>query len=342
MEIELTGKTIVPFVIFRVEYSEREMGMEATPWDAIGTAEHECCRAGWKSDFAIVSAVAIKTKMLAVEPSDGVEVLGLQREPAQPFDHTGCGGAKGKNPRPSCPGRTLFHGCAPGLTMPIKSSGRASLDVIDRFGDADDGGVGWFAYPEEEMLRASHALTVDGEVWLLDPLDADGLDDLLAESGDVAGVVVLLDRHKRDAAAVANRYDVSVHIPDWMTGVASKLNAPVKRLNGRLPGTDYEVRKLVDNTFWQEGLVSDGETLYVPEALGRAGFFRTDDERVGVHPALRLFPPRSLQRYQPERLLVGHGPGLHEDVPTAIRDTVSNARSRAPRLYLETAQALLT
>lgn len=226
--------------------------------------------------------------------------------------------------------------------MPMKGSGTASLDAVDRFGDADDGGVGWFAYPNEEMLRTSHALAVDGEVWLLDPLDADGLDDLLAEFGDVVGVLVLLDRHKRDAAAVANRHDVAVHIPNWMTGVASKLNAPVERLNGRLPGTDYEVRKLIDNGLWQEAIVADEETLYVPEALGRAGFFRTGDEQVGVHPALRPIPPRSVRRYDPERLLVGHGPGLHEDVSAAIADTVSNARKRAPRLYLETARAFLS
>ena len=47
---------------------------------------------------------------------------------------------------------------------------------IDRW----DGGVGWLAYPDEEGQRASHAIRHDGELWLFDPLDAPGVEELLA------------------------------------------------------------------------------------------------------------------------------------------------------------------
>jgi len=61
---------------------------------------------------------------------------------------------------------------------------------------------------------------------VFDPVDAPGVDDLLADLGTVAGVVVGLDRHKRDSAAIATRHDVPVYVADWMTGVAEEIDAP--------------------------------------------------------------------------------------------------------------------
>ena len=211
--------------------------------------------------------------------------------------------------------------------MPMKGSGSTSLEVIDRF----DEGVGWIAYPEETMRRASHAIERDGEVWVFDPVDAEGVDDLLAEFGSVAGVAVLLDRHKRDAAAVANRHDVSVYVPEWMNGVERKLDAPVERFGDELAG--FDINRLIDNPAWQEAVCFDGETLLVPEALGTVSYFCASGETLGVHPMLRLLPPRSLREYDPERLLVGHGEGVFEDVPRAIRDALGGARSKTPSLY---------
>jgi hypothetical protein len=213
--------------------------------------------------------------------------------------------------------------------MPMKQSGAGNLSVIDRY----DGGVGWLAHPDETMQRASHAVERDGDVWVIDPVDVEGVDDLLAEYGDVAGVVVLLDRHKRDSAAVANRHDVSVHVPSWMSGVAGKLDAPVERFTDEIAG--FEVERLVDNPFWQEAVLFDGETLVVPEALGTVEYFIAPGERLGVHPMLRLLPPKSLGEYRPERLLVGHGEGIDEDVVAAIDAALNGARTRAPGLYLK-------
>jgi hypothetical protein len=216
--------------------------------------------------------------------------------------------------------------------MPFKESGEsAALREIDR----REHGVGWMAYPNETMQRASHAIEVDGEVWVADPVDAEGLDGLLAEFGDVAGTVVLLDRHKRDAAAIANRHGVSVHVPEWMDDVAPDLDAPVERVHTELADTGIGVHKIVNNRFWQEAVlyVEDRGTLVVPEAVGTADYFRTGSERLGVHPMLRPFPPGNLRRFSPERVLVGHGEGVHEDAAAALADALSGSLARTPKLY---------
>jgi hypothetical protein len=229
--------------------------------------------------------------------------------------------------------------------MPLEMDDTRSLQVVDEFA----GGVGWLANPDERMQRTSHALaaagrTGDDPLFVVDPVDADGLDDLLAAHGSVGGVLVLLDRHTRDAAAVARRHDVPVYLPDWMDGVAAGLNAPVEYYHRSLPDSQYEVYEVVNNRFWQEGALyhPDDETLLVPEALGTAQFFRTADERVGVHPLLRPRPPKHLARLDVARLFVGHGTGIQSDAESAIRDAVTGARRRAPRLFAQTVRQLLS
>ncbi|MES3518005.1 MAG: hypothetical protein PPP58_10110 [Natronomonas sp.] len=219
--------------------------------------------------------------------------------------------------------------------MPIKASGTTDMETVDRFED----GVGWIAYPEEMMQRCSHAVARDDGVWLFDPVDADGVDDLVAEYGDVAGVAVLFDRHSRDAGAIASRHGVPVSVPSWMSGVDSKIDAPIERFEGEVAG--FDVRPLVDNPAWQEAVCFDGDTLIVPEALGTVSYFRTDSERLGVHPMLRLNPPRSLREYDADRLLVGHGEGLFDDVPRTIRETLSNARGNTLSLYWKNLRSLV-
>ena len=230
--------------------------------------------------------------------------------------------------------------------MPMKGSGAAELNLIDRW----DGGVGWLAYPEETMQRASHAVSVDGDVWVLDPVDADGVDELLGEFGDVAGVVCCLDRHKRDSGAIANRHEVPVFLPEWMTGVADAFDAPTRRFGRSLADTGFQAIRIRNSTVppWQEvGLYAppgdDPEeapvagTLYVPEAVGTCSYFRTEQERMGVHPMLRLFPPRAvLEGLRPERILVGHGEGVMEDAHRELRAALDRSRSETPSLYLKT------
>ncbi|WP_129115820.1 hypothetical protein [Halegenticoccus tardaugens] len=218
--------------------------------------------------------------------------------------------------------------------MKLKGEGTTDLREIDRW----EGGVGWIAYPEEAMQRASHALAVDGEVWVVDPVDARGVDELLAEFGEVAGVVVGLDRHRRDAAALAERHDAPVYVPDWMTGVASKLDAPVERFGRELADTGYRALTVADWSVppWQEvGLYREADgTLLVPESVGTSDFFRVGGERLGVHPMRRLLPPtRPLGGLRPERILVGHGAGVLDDATGALQTALSGSRRRAPALY---------
>ncbi|PSP82831.1 hypothetical protein BRC83_08445 [Halobacteriales archaeon QS_1_68_17] len=224
--------------------------------------------------------------------------------------------------------------------MPFKATGNASeFEEIDRW----EGGFGWIAHPEEDMRRASHALLDAGDVWVVDPVDAAGLDGLLAEEGEVAGVVVLLDRHKRDAAEVARRHDVSVHVPSWMNGVADALDAPVEYLHAELGDTGYELHRLVDNAFWQEAALYHGGdgTLVVPESLGTAPFFLAGEERLGVHPVLRISPPGVLRQFAPERILVGHGHGVRDRTTEALRDALDGSRRRMPGLYAQTLRRLV-
>jgi hypothetical protein len=203
--------------------------------------------------------------------------------------------------------------------------------AIDRWAD----GVGWIAHPDETMQRASHALAVEDEVWVVDPVDVPGLDDLLDQYGTVAGVVILLDRHTRDAAAVANRHDVAVHLPEMMAGRESEIDAPVKLTTATLGETGYGVYDLVDNRFWHEAFLYSEDTgqLIVPEAVGTARHYLAAGERLGVHPALRVLPPRRLGRLTLERIDVGHGEGVSENPAGAIDDALSGSRRRAPRLY---------
>lgn len=229
--------------------------------------------------------------------------------------------------------------------MSFKGSGSAAVHEIDRY----ERGVGWIAYPEEGMERASHAIAVPNEegepdVWVFDPVDGEGVDELLSELGTVAGVVLGLDRHKRDATALAHRHDVPVFIPEWMTGVARELDAPVERFGSRLADTGFRTIRVRNSSIppWQEVAFFDGETLIVSEALGTAEFFCAPGERLGVHPLLRAIPPRgTLGGFDPDRILVGHGEGIAEEAAVALRDALAGSRRNAPRVYVSALRSFL-
>jgi hypothetical protein len=174
-------------------------------------------------------------------------------------------------------------------------------------------GVGWLE-SGSFMRRCSHALAVDGRVWIFDAVADEEALERAAALGEPAGVVQLLDRHNRDNAAVAGRLGVPLHV-----------------VPGKAPeGAPFDVVPLVRNRFWHEVALWFPElrTLLVAEALGTAQFYRAPQERVAVAPLLRLIPPRRLLAFEPEHLLVGHGEGLHDDVTAAIREAVEHARSR--------------
>jgi hypothetical protein len=186
--------------------------------------------------------------------------------------------------------------------------------VVDEVAHA----TGWIE--EARTRRTSHALEVDGRVWLFDVVDWPGLDERVRELGEPAGVVQLLDRHNRDCAAVARRLNVPHHV--------------VPRT---LPETPFELRPVVRLRFWREVALwwPEQRLLLVADVLGTIpGYFCAGHEPAGVHPLLRLWPPRSLRGLAPDHLLVGHGEGVHRR-PAALESALRTGRRRLPRLLLD-------
>ncbi|MGE5691086.1 MAG: hypothetical protein ACM33B_11090 [Pseudomonadota bacterium] len=186
-----------------------------------------------------------------------------------------------------------------------------------RFCDEEPWGFGWFR-KGDRFVRTSHALLADGGVWLVDPLDAPGVEERVRALGEPRGVIQLLDRHARDGAAWAARLGVPHHVVPF---------APVG---------PFELVPLVRSRWWREAaLWWPGErVLAIADALGSIPYFRGGDEPLGVHPLLRLRPPWPLLRLAPEHVLVGHGRGVHgPETAAAMRDSIRAARRRLPRAW---------
>lgn len=220
--------------------------------------------------------------------------------------------------------------------MPAKATGAATGYTE---GLRWEGGVEWLVHPEETMERASHALATDEGVYLVDPLDAPGVEDLVAEYGDVAGVVLLSNYHTRDAGLFARRHDVPVHVPAGIPDAElPELAVPLERpaVGDQLGG--HELLEVATGTSlgapWFEYALFDGETLRVGESVGTPDYFRVGDERLGVMLLRRLDPPRSLHGLDPERVCSGHGRGLETEAAAALDAAVANARAGFPRALL--------
>lgn len=187
------------------------------------------------------------------------------------------------------------------------------------------------------MQRASHAIDFGDGVWIVDPVEAPGIDEKIEELGTVKGVAVLLDRHERDAAAFASRFDVPVYHPPY---VDREFEAPTEFLGATLPEESVEVIQTLDWPGWKEGALFDGETLLVADVLGNASYFTAGNERLGVHPMVRISPPQKLRRLTPDRILVGHGPGIGEDATRALDRALDGARKRLPQAWLNGLKSL--
>lgn len=201
--------------------------------------------------------------------------------------------------------------------------------VIDQW----DGGIGWLAPPDEGGQRASHAIVgEDGGVWVIDPLDAPGVDELLAEFGTVAGVAVLSNYHARDAGTVAARHDVPVYLPHWMGRVADRVEAPIERYVQELGTSGLSVHQCSPLPGWQEGIAyrQSDRTLYAPDVLGTGSDWTVGEERIALFLLARLFPPAVLEELSPERILIGHGDGVFEDASAALDEALAGARRRFP------------
>jgi hypothetical protein len=187
------------------------------------------------------------------------------------------------------------------------------------FCDEFEAGFGWLAH--EKLSRTSHALKSRGEVWVFDPVLWEPALERIRELGEPAGVVQLLDRHPRSCAEVAS----ALGVPHYVVPVQG------------IPASPLEIVPLARSRFWKEvaAWVPELRALVVGDALGTIGYFRAQGEPIGVHPLLRIRPPRTLGRYDARHVLCGHGAGIHgEEVPDAVQEALRTARRRLPKAWL--------
>lgn len=187
-----------------------------------------------------------------------------------------------------------------------------------RLCDETEWGFGWLQ--EERLQRTSHALRAEGRVWLFDPVDSPGVEERIRALGEPAGVIQLLDRHGRDCAALAERLGVPLHEMPF-DGV---------------PGAPFVPVPIVQRRLWREVALwwPDEHVLLCGDALGTVRYFVAPGELLGVHPLLRVTPPKALARFAPRHVLCGHGEGVHGDeAAPALAEALTTARRRLPRAW---------
>ncbi len=170
------------------------------------------------------------------------------------------------------------------------------MEAVDEF----EACFGWIQ--KGFLQRCSHALVADGDVWLVDPVDADGVEERVRAVGTPVGVIQLLDRHNRDCAALATRLGVPHHV------VPRKPLGPFEFVPIR------EWRRWREVALWWPA----ERVLVCADALGTIGYFRLARGRVGLHPLLRLRPPKGLQALDPRVILCGHGAGVLTDAAAEL------------------------
>src|SRR5262245_24124773 len=173
------------------------------------------------------------------------------------------------------------------------------------------------------MRRCSHALVVGDGVWVVDPVNDAGVEERLRAAGRPAGVIQLLDRHRRDCVEIAERLGVAHHV------------VPAQRFG------PFEFLPISSKRRWQEVALwwPERRVLVCADALGTVDYFRAGGERLGGHPVLRFKPPRQLGSLQPGVILCGHGEGVLEGAEAALREALSTARRRIPRQIASAAGA---
>jgi hypothetical protein len=194
-----------------------------------------------------------------------------------------------------------------------------------RYVDEEAWGFGWWR-PGDAVARTSHALRAGGGVWVVDPIDAPGAEERVRALGEPHGVIQLLDRHARDCSAWAQRLGVPLHVVPFQ------------------PVGPFELVPVARRRYWREAALwwPEERVLVTADALGSLPYFRAGDEPVGIHPLLRLRPPRALASLDPVHVLVGHGRGAHGDeVADVVRDEIRHARRRLPRAWANAALSAL-
>lgn len=218
-------------------------------------------------------------------------------------------------------------------------------------------GFTWMPHPSEALERASHAIGVTNDggpaeaaddvaaVWVLEPIDYDGLDERLSTLGPVAGVVVLASFHRRDAAAVADRHDVPVYLARSVRKLAPRIDAPTRVFRDELAGTRFRAIPVMGGVPWSESVLYDGSTgtLIATEVLVSSDAATGPGERVAVSPYVRLVPPRNvLGKLSVSRLLFGHGQPVMTDAQPALDSAMAECYRGFPAYLRNNLRFMLT
>ena len=155
---------------------------------------------------------------------------------------------------------------------------------------------------------------------------------MLDEVGEeVVGIAILSELHIRDAGILADRYGVPVFVPEEMDGIAERVEAPIERCSETLGDSGFRIHRFEYDTIAYR---DSDRTLYVPDLLGTVSFYTVGDERIGLFLLGRISPPKDLNDFVPDRILVGHGAGILTDASAALTDALRGARRRFPRALL--------
>jgi hypothetical protein len=176
---------------------------------------------------------------------------------------------------------------------------------------------------DEPMQRASHALVVNGGLWLVDPVAVDDALERALALAEPAGVLQLLDRHSRECAKLAARYGVPhVKVPDGVSG--------------------FQAIKVIRIPRWKETALwwPEHRALIVAEVIGTNPMIAGGRD-AGMHPMLRVAPPGGLRGYEPEHLLMGHGAPLHGSAAAqGLAGAYARSRTDIPRVLAKLPFAL--
>ena len=165
------------------------------------------------------------------------------------------------------------------------------------------------------MERCSHALVVDGTVWVIDPVDGNGVEERIRAMGTPAGVVQLLDRHNRDCAAIAARLGVRHHVvPQGSLG-------------------PFACIAVKESASWNEIALwwPDRRVLVSADVLGTA---RTTAPSAIVLPSIRCCGCARRERslaLQPEVILCGHGEGVLDECECCASRSAQHIAAADPR-----------
>ncbi len=192
--------------------------------------------------------------------------------------------------------------------------------------------VCWTFGAGKSVVRTSTAIAIAGGCLLVDPVDGDGLDQLIEPLGAVIGVCTLLDRHHRDARSLANRYGCPRLVPSTLAGSGEPL-----MIDG------IQERAILAMPGWNESALwlPERGLLVSADALGTTPYFLADsDESIGVHPLLRIRPPVGAFRgLAPSAIAVGHGAPVIADAKDALAHAIDTARSGLPRAWWRVARS---